>query len=94
MTYGGHARAIAVLGLPLVGGHLAQFAIGLTDTVMLGWYGVEELAAVTLAGSYFFILFMLGGGLAIAIMPLVAASEAQGDDVSIRRVCHGAFVVV
>ncbi len=86
MTYGGHARAIAVLGLPLVGGHLAQFAIGLTDTVMLGWYGVEELAAVTLAGSYFFILFMLGGGLAIAIMPLVAASDAQGDDTSIRRV--------
>nr|WP_235820420.1 MATE family efflux transporter [Falsiruegeria litorea] len=86
MTYGGHARAIAILGLPLVGGHLAQFAIGLTDTVMLGWYGVEELAAVTLAGSYFFILFMLGGGLAMAIMPLVAASDAQGDDTSIRRV--------
>ncbi len=86
MTYGGHARAIAVLGLPLVGGHLAQFAIGLTDTVMLGWYGVEELAAVTLAGSYFFILFMLGGGLAIAIMPMVAAADAQGDETSIRRV--------
>ncbi|WP_461405918.1 MATE family efflux transporter [Falsiruegeria mediterranea] len=86
MTYGGHARAIAILGLPLIGGHLAQFAIGLTDTVMLGWYGVEELAAVTLAGSYFFILFMVGGGLAMAIMPLVAASDAQGDDTSIRRV--------
>ncbi len=86
MTYGGHARAIAILGLPLVGGHLAQFAIGLTDTVMLGWYGVEELAAVTLAGSYFFILFMVGGGLAMAIMPLVAASDAQDDDTSIRRV--------
>ena len=49
MTYRGHARAIALLGLPLIGGHLAQFAIGLTDTVMLGWYGVEALAAVTLA---------------------------------------------
>lgn len=86
MTYGGHVRAISVLGLPLIGGHLAQFAIGLTDTVMLGWYGVEELAAVTLAGSYFFILFMVGGGLAMAIMPMVAASDAQGDDTSIRRV--------
>ena len=28
----------------LVGGHMAQFAIGLTDTVMIGWYGVPELA--------------------------------------------------
>lgn len=85
MTYGGHARAIAVLGLPLVGGHLAQFAIGLTDTVMLGWYGVEELAAVTLAGSYFFLLFLMGGGFGIAVMPMVAAAAAEEDETSIRR---------
>lgn len=85
MTYPGHARAIAVLGLPLVGGHLAQFAIGLTDTVMLGWYGVETLAAVTLASSYFFVFFMLGAGFALAVMPMVEAAAATGDEVSIRR---------
>ena len=39
MTYPQHAKAVLVLGLPLVGGHLAQFAIGLTDTIMMGWYG-------------------------------------------------------
>jgi MATE family, multidrug efflux pump len=85
MSYPGHVRAIAVLGLPLIGGHLAQFAIGLTDTVMLGWYGVVELAAVTLAGSYFFLFFMLGSGFAFAVMPMVAASAASGDEVAIRR---------
>jgi MATE family multidrug resistance protein len=37
MTAAGHVRAIAILGLPLIGGHVAQFAIGLTDTVMRGW---------------------------------------------------------
>ncbi|WP_246043880.1 MATE family efflux transporter [Ruegeria sediminis] len=85
MTYGAHARAVAVLGLPLVGGHLAQFAIGLTDTVMLGWYGVEALAAVTLAGSYFFVLFLLGAGFGWAVMPMVAAAAAEEDETSIRR---------
>ena len=45
ITYTAHVRAILALGLPLIGGHLAQFAIGLTDAVMLGWYGVEALAA-------------------------------------------------
>lgn len=85
MSYPGHIRAIAVLGLPLVGSHLAQFSISLTDTVMLGWYGVEALAAVTLAGSYFFVFFMLGSGFAYAVMPMVAASAALGDEVSIRR---------
>lgn len=85
MSYSGHARAITFLGLPLIGGHLAQFAIGLTDTVMLGWYGVEALAAVTLASSYFFLFFMLGSGFAFAVMPMVAASAASGDEVSTRR---------
>ena len=34
-----------VLGLPLVGSHLAQAMVQVTDTLMLGWYGVAELAA-------------------------------------------------
>ena len=41
MSYPQHVRAVTILGLPLIGGHLAQFAIGLTDTVMLGWYGKD-----------------------------------------------------
>lgn len=85
MTYPGHIHAVAVLGMPLIGGHLAQFAIGLTDTIMLGWYGVDALAAVTLAGSYFFILFLMGGGFGIAVMPMVAAAAAEGDETNIRR---------
>ena len=48
MTYRGHASAIMKLGLPLIGGNLAQFAITLTDTVMLGWYDVEVLAGQVL----------------------------------------------
>lgn len=85
MSYPGHVRAILVLGLPIVGSNLAQFAIGLTDTVMLGWYGVEALAAVTLAASYFFVLFLMGSGFAWAVMPMVAAYDAEGDEIGLRR---------
>ncbi len=85
MTYRGHAKAIAVLGLPLIGGHLAQFAIGLTDTIMLGRYGAEALAAVTLANSYFFVLFLFGAGFGWAVMPMVATAAAEEDETSIRR---------
>lgn len=81
----GHVRAIAVLGLPLVGGHLAQMAIGVTDTVMLGWYSVEALAAITLASTYFFVFFITGAGFAMAVMPMVASSLSEGDEVAIRR---------
>ncbi|WP_238364305.1 MATE family efflux transporter [Mesobacterium pallidum] len=86
-----HARALLILGLPLVGGHLAQFLIGLTDTIMVGWYGVPELAALTLAASLFMTLFLFGSGFAWAVMPLVASAAVTRDDVTIRRVTRMAL---
>ena len=80
-----HVGAILTLGLPLIGGHLGQILIGVTDTVMLGWYAVEALAAVTLGSTYFFVIFITGSGFAFAVMPLVATFAAEKDDLSIRR---------
>ncbi|MEP0153529.1 MAG: MATE family efflux transporter [Pseudophaeobacter sp.] len=85
MTKGGHLRAVSLLGFPLVGGHVAQYAISMTDSLMLGWYGAEALAAVTLAGSYFFVFFLMGAGFAFAVMPLVAAAAGAGEERQIRR---------
>lgn len=85
VSYRQHSRAVLRLGLPLIGGHLAQISIGLTDTVMLGWYGVDALAAVTLGSTYFFVLFVFGSGFAWAVMPMVAAYGAEGDETGVRR---------
>jgi hypothetical protein len=82
----GHLRPILALALPLIGGHLAQFAVGLTDTVMIGWYGVAELAALVLAHAYHFTIFIMGSGFAWAVMPLVAAAAGTADDTQVRRV--------
>jgi MATE family multidrug resistance protein len=79
-------RAVFLLGLPLAGSHLAQMSISITDTVMLGWYGVEELAALSLAGPYYFVFYLLGSGFAIAVMPMVAAAIANNDRTQVRRV--------
>ena len=80
-----HARATLVLGLPLIGSSLAQMALHVVDTVMLGWYGVVALAAGVLGSSTFFILFVLGSGFAKAVLPMVAQSRATGDEVQVRR---------
>lgn len=84
-SYAEHGRAILRLGLPLIGGHLAQISIGITDTVMLGWYSVQALAAVTIGSTFFFVLFIFGSGFAWAVMPLVASFAAEGDDTGLRR---------
>lgn len=80
-----HARETLVLGLPLIGSHLAQMALHVADTVMVGWYGVVSLAAVVLGASSFFILFVVGSGFAKAVMPMVAAAMGQGDETRVRR---------
>ncbi|MDA0224239.1 MAG: MATE family efflux transporter [Proteobacteria bacterium] len=85
MPFRGHIKATLVLGLPIIGSHLAQAAISLTDTLMVGRYGVDELAAVTLATTLFFVIFIVGSGPAFAVMPLAAAAEGAGDVRQVRR---------
>jgi MATE family multidrug resistance protein len=85
-TVRAHVRSTIALGLPLVGSHLAQFAVTMTDTLMLGWYDVGALAAATLATSIFFAIFILGAGFPLAVMPLAAQAVAAGDERRLRRV--------
>ena len=91
MTASQHMRAIAVLGLPLILSHVAQFSISLTDALMLGWYDVTALAAQVLAGMVFFVLFLFGSGFAWAVMPMVAEAESAGQSQQVRRVTRMAM---
>lgn len=86
LTYRAHARAILRLGMPLILSNLAQFAIHITDTVMLGWYDVRALAAATIATTLFFVIFIVGAGFAQAVTPMVAAAAEEDDEVQVRRV--------
>ena len=85
MTYAAHARATLTLGLPLIGSHLAQMSLHVVDTIMLGWYSVEALAAGVLGASSFFVIFILGSGFAQAVMPMVASALARRDEAQVRR---------
>jgi multidrug resistance protein, MATE family len=78
-------RAVLVLGLPLAGSHLAQFALAVTDTLMLGWYGVTDLAAAVIGAAIYFAFFTFGLGFANAVMPMVASAAASGREADVRR---------
>lgn len=80
-----HTRALMVLGLPLIGTHVARMAIGVADTVMVGWYDVDALAGLVIATSMQFVLFMLGSGFAIALLAVLANALARKDEVQVRR---------
>lgn len=78
-------QKLFVLGLPIVGSNLAMMLIGVTDIVMVGWHSVEELAALILATTLFFNIFILGSGVAFAVMPMVSSAAAVGNDTTVRR---------
>ena len=82
----GHTKAMLLLSIPLVGSHLAHALIGLTDTIMLGWYSIEALAAGALANSFFFTLFVVGSGFSHAVMPMVASAASADNPTQVRRV--------
>lgn len=84
-SWSGHFRATLLLGLPLVLSQLAQMAIWVTDTIMLGWLGAAELAASVLGTSLFFVFFIVGSGVSIAVMTLVASAAGKGDVRGARR---------
>ncbi|MEP3203820.1 MAG: MATE family efflux transporter [Rhizobiaceae bacterium] len=78
-------RATLILGVPLVLAQLAQIAIGMTDTLMLGWLGTTELAAGTLAFQIFFIFLIIGIAFGAAMVPLIANALGRDDARSVRR---------
>lgn len=86
-----HLRETIYLSLPLVGIQLSQAIIGITDTIMVGWLGAPELAALVLATSFYFVLLIVGIGFSAAVLPLAATARGADDDVMLRRAIRMGF---
>lgn len=80
-----HFKATLALGIPLIGAQLAQLGIHTTDMVIVGQLGAEKLAAMVLAGQFFFVVFIFGSGFSVAVVPMVAQAYGQGDARAARR---------
>jgi multidrug resistance protein, MATE family len=85
LSYAAHTRALLVLGLPIVGSQLSGLFLHMSDTVMLGWYGIDELAAVVIGGTVWFVLFITGSGFGSSLAGPIASAMAQGDETKVRR---------
>lgn len=80
-----HIRETVLLGLPLIAAQLAQMALNVTNTLVLGRLGPDELAASVLGWQLFFVIWMFGSGFGFAIMPLVASAVGSKDPRGGRR---------
>jgi multidrug resistance protein, MATE family len=72
------ARATLALAAPLALTNLSQFALTLTDALILGHLSTEALAAATLGANLYWALWAPAFGLALAAAPLLAQARGAG----------------
>jgi len=80
LTDGDIARPLFYLSLPIVVTNLLQTAYNLVDTIWLGRYSTEALAAISFAFPVVFFIISLGLGVAIAGSILVAQNVGAGEE--------------
>jgi putative MATE family efflux protein len=80
LTSGGIGKPLFYLSLPIVITNLLQTAYNLVDTIWLGRYSTEALAAISFAFPVVFFLISLGLGISIAGSILVAQNTGAGED--------------
>jgi multidrug resistance protein, MATE family len=86
-------RATLALATPLAVGNLAQMAMGVTNTVMVGHLGAVPLAAAGLGGMLFFTLGVVLQGVPFAVAPLAAHALGAGDRAAAARITGAGLVI-
>jgi MATE family multidrug resistance protein len=86
-------RATFALAVPLALANLAQIAMGVVDTVMVGSLGAVPLAAVGLGGGVYFTAAVICQGVLNAGAPLAAFAIGTGDRAAAGRIGGSGLVL-
>src|SRR5476649_440022 len=71
------ARELLRLAVPMAATQLAQMIILATDTVMLGHFSKQALAAAALGNTVYFLVWLLGSGMPMAVSPVIAHIQGK-----------------
>ena len=78
-------KSILKIGFPLLASQMSHYLMNLADTAMIGRLGVEQLAAISLARLFFYIISVLVWPISIGAQTITARrfgqlNEATGED--------------
>ncbi|MCU0635709.1 MAG: MATE family efflux transporter [Gemmatimonadaceae bacterium] len=89
----GELREMARLAAPIALVNLAMMSMGVVDTLMLGHFSADALAAGALGNLYFYAVAMFGLGVVAAIDPLVSQAVGARDDAGVARAVQRGLVI-
>ena len=75
--YGHNYKSLLKLAIPIIIGQLGGIITGLADTIMVGQYGTNELAASSFVNNVLNAFIIFGTGFSFALTPLVGENLAR-----------------
>ena len=78
-------RMLYTLAIPVALQHLVIFSLGMIDTVMIGQLGKVEIAGVSIANQFHFLLILLLFGVSSGISVFTAQYWGKKDIVNIKK---------
>ncbi|WP_405221287.1 MATE family efflux transporter [Lentisalinibacter sediminis] len=92
-TRAGERASLAAISGPLIAAYLVEMAMLIIDMIIVGHLGSIELAAVGLAGDWFYVLLLIGMGTVSMVAVLVAQARGRGDMQAAGRVVEQGLLV-
>jgi MATE family multidrug resistance protein len=89
----GEIRATLAIAAPLAGANLAQMAMQVTNTVMVGHLGAVSLAAAGLGAALYSMLLMICQGVLTAVAPLAAHAIGADDHFAAGRIAGAGLIL-
>lgn len=72
-------KSLIKIGFPVLVTQLGVILVNFADTMMVGMYGLNELAASAFVNSLFLIVTVMLMGFAGGVTPLIGALYGKGD---------------
>ena len=79
--------------MPLMAAYIAEMGMMITDMIIVGRLGSNELAAVGLAADWFYVLLLIGMGVISIVGVLVAQSFGEGNRQGIINAAEQGLIV-
>ena len=76
---GEETRRLLRLAVPVAGTQLSMMLLGFVDTVMLGWYDTQAMAASVSANVWTIATMFFASGILLGLDPVIAQAHGAGD---------------
>lgn len=86
-------RTILSISMPLLAAYLAEMGMLITDMIIVGHLGSNELAAVGLTADWFYVLLLIGMGVISIVGVLVAQSLGAGNPQGAKEAVEQGLIV-